>query len=288
MAPLPLRYWGGIAVVSALVFAVLNSWQLPLSTNEHTQSIATTPLGDHSQSQQLVLIGNSLLGYGAAGANEFQQMLSANGQEWQVVKIIKSGINPRYFVPLLTPLAHSKPNVVIIQLENFYRSEPTSRLATYHQNISNLHRYLQAQLSNSDIASPDDAYDHVQCSTRDELTDTQYRAMYQQFTPELQAAAFAPYLTFIATIKAQGGQVVLLEMGRSPKAEQHLGHVKRDQINRITEQLAQLAGVDVWRFPTELTSQQDFCDNAHLAPSGRRIFMHWLLPRLLSKGHNLG
>lgn len=284
MTPLPLRYWIGIAVFTVSSFMILSSRPFSLNSNEEVLAEAATTIWQNNGSQRLVLIGNSLLGHGAAGVSEFHQSLSANGLNWQVAKFIKSGIKPTYFVPLLPPLAQSKPDLVLLQLENFYIAEDTSRLTMYRENVSELRRYIQRKLFNITVASLEKSYDNIQCSSTTELSDEQYKTIYNAFEPELQTAAFAPYLAFIATIKAQGGQVVLLEMGRSAKAEQHLGHAKRVQINKIIAQLAQLAAIEVWRFPTELTSQQDYCDTAHLAPSGRQIFMQWLLPRLENKG----
>lgn len=284
MAPLPLRYWAYIAVLVLLLFAGLSSWPLPLNKDKDQLAKMTESLWNATDNQRLVLIGNSLLGHAAAGAAEFNQLLTSTQMDWQVAKLVKSGLKPAYFTPLLPHLAQSRPNLVILQVENFYMSEDTIRLATYRDNISQLRRLFNHVLFNEAILPFDHIYDSLQCITKAELSDLEYQTIYANMQPELQAAAFKPYLAFIAAVKAQGGQVVLLEIGRSPKAELHLGQEKRIRINTIIQQLAQQADVEVWRFPPELITQQDYCDTAHLAPSGRQKFMNWLLPRLQAEG----
>ncbi|CAA0101167.1 Uncharacterised protein [BD1-7 clade bacterium] len=281
MPPLPLRYWAWIVGIIVLGVAYLETHELDIIFGSPDQEYGlSSPVWQPDQGNRVILIGNSLLGLAAPGVEAIENSLLAQNIDASVVKIIKRGLRPNYFLPLLPILANAKPNLVVIQIENFYFARGYEFLKTFRHNLHQSRQNLTATFAST---QPQPHWDTTRECQKKDSTDTAKMEENYERLHIIQPTAFEPYLSFIQTVIAQGGKVVLLEAGRSPQAEAHLGPEKRAMINRISEQLSRQSGADFWQFPQGLTVQNDYCDSAHMTPSGRAIFMEWLAPLMAAE-----
>jgi hypothetical protein len=116
------------------------------------------------------------------------------------------------------------------------------------------------------------------CSARHDAESQRAYAEYARHWRPTREAERTAYLGYLHAMQAAGTRIVLLELPRSPAADEAIPDAIKQEGARLRAELAQREGFPFWDpgvLPTDV-----YCDQMHMNARGREAYSDWLARRL--------
>ena len=282
---LPLRLWAGVAFLCLVLIVALYIIAEWLKARE-PKHYNLQRLEQFSGKTSIIALGNSLTFRAMFYDSIMQTKIRPVSEDLSFVRITEPGAFLKEFEPILSHIASSKPDYVIVQLEMLihqFNTNNGSGILQIRQNLRNVkhwilsnfltevHSRFQANFGTEPVCR------YIPDNNRHQMLKS-HSERYNRLTvrgPELTPE----WKRFIETVHANGGKIIFLEIGRSETASHQLSETFKLEYESVLKQLEESYPVQLWRYPGPFPSE-NYCDLAHLNNKGRDAFMEWFLPEL--------
>jgi hypothetical protein len=289
---MPLKLWWLVFFLAAGCFFLLNQdWSNFESDSAKSEILNIARLRENRSRYHVVALGNSLLAHGMPFDLEVDEKLSRQKILININRIAISGMDSDYFVSIFPQIIAAKPDLIIIQAEFFILRTPESN---FQKNVTKIYgasrNYISGNKSKGGVyernrfTSPVLKYLQEDCQNRGMPQSEIEKKGMKAYKSVLVGTnhRLDSYLEFISQARAQGIEVVFLEIGRSKVANDLLGRENQVIIDRSLQEISLKTQSEVWRFPANL-SLAYYCDLAHMNERGQNVFMQWLSEKLKTK-----
>lgn len=287
-SPLPLRDWMvvfGIVLSVRLAVVLWYTVTAPAYETPTLEDFRIDRLEVPSHPPRVVVVGTSLVRHALPFDDELGRKAKETGIDARFVRITKDAGTAEEYAPLLPWLLERRPDVVFLQAEplaiDFNQSRGDRAFRRGIRLIGSLAQGTEQRMherwrrENSGLLPPA-TRNRPQNNPELFLSRLSGRLARYVLKPTLLPE---PYGAFLESARAANIRVVLLEIGRSREANALLPDAFHRQVAERYGQITAGYGVEVWRFPANLTSDH-YTDHAHLDASGRAVFVDWFLGRL--------
>jgi len=279
---LPLWIWGVVAIVVVLLVLLaptLARWI------EHDQK----KTGDYlnlarleTTQNPIVMLGSSLTQY--ALYNDRIMSAKLGDTNTAMIRIAEPSANPKSFEAMLPAIALTSPRLVLVESDMLLvnRTRQPSLQGDVQKVVVWLRRSLDIFSDKTRFSLQWNFEEESLCKQtltpkviekldRSTLKQRDFKVLSNSITPAWQR--------FISDIHASGGQVVFINLGRSPIADQALSDDFRNDYHQAMAKVKARYQVKSWTF-TGPFEQENYCDFAHLNSLGREVFVNWLVPKV--------
>lgn len=290
---LPLWSWAIVAAIMVFILVVARPIAAMIEDQKYSNAVYLnlTRLAPLEHPRSIIALGTSLTHRAFDYDDEMQQRLKEHGVTNRFVRITASAAGKSSLEGALPAILASSPGTVLIELEMLIvdrSSKLNAARYTLMQNINIIYAWLKKTLFGIEFAETQDVFPdnfglNKTCKQKynsanqypqiAELPQSHYK-VYKEFLSQ-------PWRDFIAGVAHQGGQVIILEMGRSSYAGKGFTPNFLQDYETNLQKLKGLPPLILWRFPGPFTLD-NYCDLAHLNAQGSAHFMNWIMPHLRS------
>jgi len=235
--------------------------------------------------ESIVVLGSSLSRAAFQFDEAMDKSLTPIGVNNKFIRITLANARRNSLEPVLPLIAEVKPRLVFIELEMLQRILIRKKTRRYYdllfKDLFQSIKWLTFSLLNIDYLADGNNDLIPQCNNDfrvqrksediDKLLQAKFRIYKQRFS--------SPWLRFFATVKRQGGQVILVEMGRSEFASQGLSKAFKLDFAQVKKDILANEKIAIWQYPGPF-SQTNYCDLAHLNHKGAALFNLWFINKL--------
>jgi len=235
--------------------------------------------------ESIVVLGSSLSRAAFQFDGAMDKSLTPIGVNNKFIRITLSNARRNSLEPILPLIAEVKPRLVFIELEMLQRILIRKKTRRYYDLLFNdlfkSIKWLTFSLLKIDNLSDANNGFIPKCNNEirvqrksediDKLLQAKFRIYKQRFS--------STWLSFFAAVQRQGGQVILVEMGRSEFATQGLSKTFKLDFAQVKKDILANEKIAIWQYPGPF-SQTNYCDLAHLNHKGAALFNLWFINKL--------
>jgi len=235
--------------------------------------------------ESIVVLGSSLSRAAFQFDGAMDKSLTPIGVNNKFIRITLSNARRNSLEPILPLIAEVKPRLVFIELEMLQRILIRKKTRRYYDLLFNdlfkSIKWLTFSLLKIDNLSDANNGFIPKCNNEirvqrksediDKLLQAKFRIYKQRFS--------STWLSFFAAVQRQGGQVILVEMGRSEFATQGLSKTFKLDFAQVKKDISANEKIAIWQYPGPF-SQTNYCDLAHLNHKGAALFNLWFINKL--------
>jgi len=298
--------WGWVLVFTIVVctfyISYLHVIDKNVSSYENEETLNLQRLENSPKNHSIIALGSSLTQYAFEHDKEVNNQLNTLGINKQFIRISAKAAKRSSYENILSQIADSKPFLVFVELEMLQiikekEVNNTNNLLTLfvNQNISNLKTGIRT-LKNWFKSSPsiNKAYFKANyglnppCEIKPRSNKKIFKEkddLNQQHFTTYPEALSNHWVSFFDTIKKNGGNVIMVEMGRSNFASKGLTSHFKSAYKRVKEGMIEQYNINTWKYSGPYTLDY-YCDLAHLNTKGTENFMIWFLKKLQAYYHD--
>ena len=285
----PPGVWVAAALLAAALLGVLASLDRNAMFAESTSGfrlnlsrLSQTP----SDAEHVVAIGSSKSMFALEFDEAFAARLNGTGRRVVFHRITAGGAEFADLQPALAAVARHPPKVLLLESELlvFDRSDALTLEGVIQAARKNA-TLLVAILMHGRIggsAAANRGREHWTlpsvCASRHDAESQRAYAEYASHWRQTSEAERSAYLGYLHAMQSAGTRIVLLELPRSPDADDAVPEpIKRGGV-RLRERLSQTERFPFWDpgvLPTDL-----YCDQLHMNANGRAVYSEWLARKL--------
>lgn len=235
--------------------------------------------------ESIVVLGSSLSRAAFLFDGAMDQSLTPIGVTNKFIRVTLSNARRNSLEPILPLIAEIKPRLVFIELEMLQRRLILRKPRRYYdllfKDLFKSIKWLTFSLLSIDYLADGNNDLIPQCNNDfrvqrksediDQLLQAKFRIYKQRFS--------STWLSFFAAVQRQGGQVILVEMGRSDFATQGLSKAFKLDFAQVKKDILANEKIAIWQYPGPF-SQTNYCDLAHLNHKGTALFNLWFINKL--------
>lgn len=273
-----------VAVALAVLTLLANLHRLGLNeTDTLNLERLSTPSADDRPT--IVALGTSKTRKGIYFDGAMTEALAAEGIKADFYRISWSSATIEELQPALAYLASTPPELLLLESDLLiFRPWRQERGFQWHATLVDNVRALKRLTGMGTVSGQnygfEQPYAEAFCEQKkspSSLQDYQNRASARRVSSPDERAA---YLEYLAPMIAQGTDVVLLELPRSPAANAVFPPELRTEANRLRADFAAREGFANWAPPPLLLPEPLYCDQGHLLENGRDQFSRWLAGKI--------
>jgi len=283
--------WGWVSVISIVVMMISVSHMFAISIDSlvDENKFNLPRLEEHKNNRAIIALGSSLTRLAYEYDNKVDLKLNERGIESPFIRISTDNASRESYENILTQIAESKPSLVFIELEMLYIFRGIKLQTNKHKYLHDLIKPIKGLKYLAISSVPKDNYGlKGPCVIRTRNNKKTFKDTInlpqQNFTTYPEPLS-QTWLTFFETIKVNGGQVILIEMGRSDYATKGLTTRFKSDFSLVKNQIKEKSNIDIWKYPGPY-SLDYYCDLAHLNTKGTENFMKWFLGELRVLNHD--